>query len=66
MPHLEDLEKAVKNLPEPELKKFRRWFAEYDADAWDAQLEADAASGKLNALADEALADYENGNAREF
>lgn len=50
--------------PPEELAKFRRWFAQFDADAWDAQIEADAAAGKLDALAEEALAEYRSGQAR--
>jgi hypothetical protein len=34
--------------------------------AWDAQIEADANAGKLDALAAEALAEYHNGTAREL
>ena len=37
----------------------------FDADAWDAQIEFDAA-GKLDALAEEALAEYKAGKAKEI
>jgi len=62
----ESLEQAVEQLPPEELAKFRRWFAQFDADAWDAQIEADAAAGKLDALVEEALAEYRSGQAREI
>lgn len=62
----ESIEQAVAQLPPAELAKFRRWFAEFDADAWDAQIEADATAGKLDALAEEALAEYRSGQAREL
>ena len=62
----ESLEQAVEQLPPEELAKFRRWFAQFDADAWDAQIEADAAAGKFDALAEEALAEYRSGQAREM
>jgi hypothetical protein len=42
------------------LAEFRRWFAEFDAAAWDRQLEADATAGKLDALLAEAEDDYQN------
>lgn len=64
--YAESLEQAVEQLPPEELAKFRRWFARFDADAWDAQIEADAAAGKLDALAEEALAEYRSGQAREI
>jgi hypothetical protein len=62
----ESIEEAVEQLSPAELGKFRRWFSQFDADAWDAQIEADAAAGKLDALAEEALAEYRDGQAREI
>lgn len=62
----EFVENAIKQLSAEELVKFRQWYAEFDADLWDAQIEADAAAGKLDALAEEALADYRSGQAREL
>ena len=62
----EFVEQSVEQLPPEELAKFRRWYAQFDADAWDAQIEADAAAGKLDALAAEALADYHSGQAKEL
>jgi hypothetical protein len=55
MSKLEALEKRVSGLSTEELAEFRRWFAEFDAAAWDRQIERDAKAGKLDALADEAL-----------
>lgn len=58
------IEKAVEALPPAELAEFRQWFAEFDAQAWDRQLERDAAAGKLDDLAAEALADHQVGSTR--
>lgn len=66
MGNVKSIEKAVESLPPSELAEFRRWFAEFDAAAWDKQIEQDAASGKLDGLAAEALADYRAGSAREL
>lgn len=66
MAQVEEIEEAVKNLPAAELRRFRQWFAAFDAEAWDAQIEADAASGKLDALANAAVHDYERGAAEEL
>ena len=65
MGNVRSIEKAVEALPPAELAEFRRWFAEFDAAAWDRQIEHDAASGKLDQLASEALADFQSGRARE-
>jgi hypothetical protein len=57
MPELKALEKAVEALDPSALAEFRRWFAEFDAAAWDRQL-ADLSAGKLDALLTEAEDDY--------
>ena len=66
MSKLEALEKRVSGLSAEELTKFRQWFAEFDAAAWDRQIERDAKAGKLDALADEALRDHAAGKSTEF
>ncbi|PTL36315.1 hypothetical protein CLG94_04560 [Candidatus Methylomirabilis limnetica] len=66
MTTVETIERAIEQLPSEELAKLRRWFLEFDAAAWDAQIEADAAAGKFDALAEEALAEYRTGRAREM
>ena len=66
MGNVKSIEKAVESLPPSELAEFRRWFAEFDANAWDEQIEQDATTGKLDALAAEALADYRAGSVREL
>ena len=65
MGNVKSIEKAVESLPPSDLAEFRRWFAEYDAAAWDKKIEQDAASGKFDGLAAEALADYRSGAVRE-
>jgi len=52
---------AVKRLPKKDLARFRKWFVEYDATAWDKQLESDVAAGKLDAFAREALREHKAG-----
>lgn len=50
MSELETVEKNIERLSSDDLKKFRAWFAEFDARIWDAQIEADSKAGKLDAL----------------
>ena len=66
MTKVEALEKEVQSLTPEELAAFREWFAEYDWQAWDRQLENDVADGKLDALAAEALAEHERGETRKI
>jgi hypothetical protein len=61
MSTLQEIEPAVSQLPPEELRQFREWFDQYAADAWDRQIAADAAAGKLDALAEKALRDYREG-----
>jgi hypothetical protein len=62
---IESIEKAVEGLPPAELAEFRRWFAEFDAVAWDARIEVDVAAGRLDSFAAEALAEHRAGKARK-
>ena len=64
MTNVEKLERKIAELSPEELTVFRRWFAEFDAAVWDAQLEADARSGALDGLAEEAIADHKAGRSR--
>ncbi len=66
MSTLETAEKIVTALSPDELARFRQWFAEFDGAQWDAQIEADAAAGKFDTLAEEALTEYRAGRATEI
>jgi hypothetical protein len=48
MTKIEELEKKVEGLSPAELSLFREWFATFDAELWDRQLESDVAEGKLD------------------
>jgi hypothetical protein len=66
MSRLETVEVQVKQLSAEDLRAFREWFVQFDADAWDRQIESDAKSGKLDALAERALHDFDGGNNTEL
>ena len=57
MSTVQEIVDAIRQLPDDDLAALRAWFAEFDADAWDRQLERDVAAGRLDALADKALRD---------
>jgi hypothetical protein len=63
MSKVERAEQQVKQLSPEELAVFREWFASFDAEVWDRQLEADILAGKLDALADQALKDHAAGRS---
>lgn len=50
---MEDIKRAVCTLPAADLREFRRWFLEFDAELWDKQFEDDVAAGKLDHLVEE-------------
>ncbi|MGH9464978.1 MAG: hypothetical protein ACRD0X_04985 [Thermoanaerobaculia bacterium] len=63
MSKVEDLEEQIRQMSGDELAAFRRWFAEFDAEAWDRQFELDVEAGKLDSLAERALRDHAAGRS---
>ena len=49
MSTLPELQEAVRRLSRSEMWRFKEWLEEYAADDWDREIEADAASGRLQA-----------------
>jgi hypothetical protein len=66
MSKVETIERQVQELPTEDLAQFRHWFTEFDADAWDRQMESDVKAGKLNALAEEALKQHAAGRTTKL
>lgn len=63
---VEDIEKSIMSLPQDQLVKFRVWYEQFDADNWDNQIAQDVAEGKLDGVAESALAEYNAGKATKF
>lgn len=61
-----DIEQAVARLPPADLAVFRAWFDAFEAERFDHRLADDAASGRLDRFADEALADLKRGDVRDL
>lgn len=66
MTTIQEIESAVSGLSREDLSAFRVWFQEFDAEAWDRQLKADMAAGRLDRLADEALRDLREGRCTDL
>ena len=66
MTTVKEIESAVKQLPRNRLYEFRKWFEEYDASLWDKQFDEDASSGKLDALADQAISSLKSKRCKEL
>jgi hypothetical protein len=63
MSNIEKVESQIRSLNFDELRAFRTWFAQFDAEAWDQQIESDSKNGSLRSLADRALAEHEAGRS---
>jgi hypothetical protein len=66
MTKLEDIEKAISKLAPAELARFRTWFDKFDSARFDEKIERDAKAGKLDLLAEQAIADHRKGRSREL
>ena len=59
MNKVEEIEQAIEKLSTEELAEIRAWL-------WDRDIERDAAAGRLDHLAEEALSEYRSGKARRL
>ena len=66
MTKVQALESEIQNLTSEELAEFRSWFADYDGEVWDRQIEADSKAGKFDQLSAEALAEFDRGETTEL
>jgi hypothetical protein len=66
MSNLQEIEQAISQLSAEELADFRVWFAEFDAENWDRQLEEDVAAGRLDDLAQRALQHLREGRCTDL
>jgi hypothetical protein len=66
MTKLEKIEKAITELSDEERKALRAFLDELEAEAWDRQIERDAAAGKLDWLDEEARAEHGAGRSRKL
>jgi hypothetical protein len=66
MNKVDKIGREIKGLSPTELADFRKWFRDFDAEAWDLQIEADVKAGKLDAPAGRALRDFASGKAHEM
>jgi hypothetical protein len=66
MGKVEKIEQEVQALSQEELAQFRAWFLEFDWVVWDRQIEQDARTGRLDALADQALRDHASGKTKRL
>ena len=66
MTKVEAIEHQIRQLSPDEISALREWFAAFDAEAWDRQIESDVRAGKLDALAEKALKAHAAGAATKL
>ncbi len=66
MRRLEDIQEQIRNLNGTELAEFRKWYAGFDAQAWDTQFDTDVKAGKLDKLAEAARHTHREGKCTEL
>jgi hypothetical protein len=63
---IQQLKQAVRRLPPNDLVVFRNWFAEFDAEVWDRQIEDDVSAGRPDVFIEEALRDSREGRCMDL
>ncbi len=66
MSTVQEIEAAIQRLPDTDVATLAHWLDEYAETQWDKRIEADAQSGALRPLADEARAARQAGQLRRF
>ena len=64
MTTVEAITAAIADTPPEQVTQVRKWLNERVEAEWDAQIEQDERAGRLDALADRALAEYRAGRTR--
>ncbi|WP_319421153.1 hypothetical protein [Pleurocapsa sp. FMAR1] len=60
-----EIETAIKQLPEKDVRQLTAWLQEYVNDIWDRQIESDLQSGRLNKLISKAEANIASNKVKE-
>jgi hypothetical protein len=63
---IEEIVKAVEQLPPDKLAEFQAWYEEFSAALFDAQIEQDSKNGKLDRLVEKSEEDFRAGRFREL
>ena len=66
MTTVQEIKSAIGSLPHKEYMQLLSWIHDKDWSEWDKQLEADAASGRLDFLTEEALEEKRQNKLQEL
>jgi len=63
---VQEIESAIAQLPRAQLAELAEWFEQFHAQLWDAQIDQDVRSGRLNSLLDETARDLDAGHCESL
>lgn len=66
MDRVKEIETAICNLAPEEFRRLSDWIQTLDEERWDAQMDADAESGRLDFILKEAAEERAQGLLREW
>ena len=66
MSTVEEIKSAISALSKEDYIHLREWLSEKDWEQWDKEIERDSSSGKLDFLAEEAVAEKNRGRFDKF
>lgn len=66
MSSVQEIEQAIRELSRDDFATLRDWIVAFDALQWDREFEEDVQSGRLDAIATEALTDLEAGRCTDL
>jgi hypothetical protein len=66
MTTLPEIESAIQQLPESDVRQLSGWIQTYLDEMWDRQIESDLASGKLDRLIARAEADIDANRVKDL
>tara|TARA_R110002020_G_scaffold271802_5_gene486982 strand:- start:448 stop:666 length:219 start_codon:yes stop_codon:yes gene_type:complete len=66
MTRVEKIEVEIEQFSDEELARFRAWYEAFEARRFDQAIEDDARAGKLDGLAEAALAEFTAGRTRSL
>jgi len=61
---IEQIENAIASLPREDFMRLAEWFAEFEAEQWDGQIEEDHRAGRLDHVIERVRSDIAAGRSK--
>ncbi len=63
---LDEIEIAIDRLPRDQAFELGEWLEQRLDDEWDSQIQRDVKAGRLESVAEKAIAEHRAGNSKDF